>query len=90
MIVELEERNMPEYEPGDYVKVEFPNDASGVGERMWIRVRGCDREKQLVFGVLDSVPLNDYGDKLRLGTEVVVAFDRIVQHRKSWEFDSAN
>lgn len=89
MMIEVEAR-MSKYEPGDFVKVEFPTDASGIGERMWVRVRSCDEEKQLVFGTLDSVPLNDYGGKLRLGTELAVAFDRILQHRKSWEFDSVN
>ena len=81
---------MPKYEPGDFVKVEFPKDVSGIAERMWVRLRSCDEEKQLVYGTLDSVPLNDYGDKLRLGTEVAIAFDRILEHRKSWEFDSVN
>jgi len=27
---------------------------------MWVRVAHCDEEKQLVFGVLDNEPLNDY------------------------------
>src|SRR5271163_4505602 len=52
--------NLPTYERGDYVKVEFPDEATGIGEWMWVRVTRCDEEKQFVFGVLDNEPLNDY------------------------------
>jgi hypothetical protein len=90
MMKRLKEIAVGKYEPGDFVKVEFPDDASGIGERMRIRVTGCDDEKELVFGTLDSVPLNDHEGKLKLGTELAVAFERIVQHRKSWEFDAIN
>lgn len=75
------------YERGDYVKVEFPDEATGVGEWMWIRVQRCDDEKRLVFGTLDNTPLNDLGGKLKLGTELAVSFDQIREHRKSGEFD---
>jgi hypothetical protein len=51
------------YEPGDYVKVEFPDPATGVGEWMWVRVARCDDEKQIAFGTLDSEPVGDYGAK---------------------------
>jgi len=44
----------PTYERGDYVKVEFPDEATGIGEWMWVRVNHCDEKKQLVFGVLDN------------------------------------
>jgi hypothetical protein len=77
---------MPAYEPGDFIKVEFSDESTSVSEWMWVRVRQCDDEKRLVFGVLDSVPLNDYGDKLRLGTELALSFDRIREHRKPSEF----
>ena len=40
---------MPTYKPGDYIKVEFPDEATGVGEWMWVRVRSCDDAKLLVF-----------------------------------------
>jgi hypothetical protein len=39
------------YECGDYIKVEFPDEAMGIGEWMWIRVSHCDDERQLVFGI---------------------------------------
>ena len=44
-------------QPGDYVKVEFRDEASDVGEWMWLRVDRCDDEKQLVYGTLDNEPL---------------------------------
>jgi hypothetical protein len=49
---------LPTYERGDYVKVEFPDEATGVGEWMWVRVHHCDDEKKLVFGTLDNKPVN--------------------------------
>jgi hypothetical protein len=49
------------YERGDYVKVEFPDETTGIGEWMWVRVTDCDDEKKLVFGMLDNEPVNDYG-----------------------------
>lgn len=61
------------YEPGDYVKVEFPDETTGIAEWMWVRVHHCDHDRKLVFGTLDNEPLNGYGDKLRLGTELAVS-----------------
>jgi hypothetical protein len=81
---------LSKYESGDYIKVEFPDETTGVGEWMWVRVHHCDYENKLVFGVLDNVPLNDYGNKLRAGSELAIAFDKIREHRKSSGFDSAN
>jgi len=40
---------MPTYEPGDYIKVDFPDETTGVGEWMWVRVDRCDDERR--FGV---------------------------------------
>lgn len=65
---------MPTYERGDYVKVEFADDATGVGEWMWVRVRSCDDAKRLVFGVLDNEPVNE--GKVRLGSELAISFDQ--------------
>jgi hypothetical protein len=70
------------YEQGDFVKVEFPDDATGVGEWMWVRVDYCDDEKRLIFGALENVPLDDDGTKLKLGSELAVSFDNIREHRK--------
>ena len=50
---------MPKYEKGDYIKVEFSDEATGVAEWMWVRVQSCDDAKQVVFGTLDNAPVND-------------------------------
>jgi len=77
---------MPPYLPGDYVKVEFPDEATGVGEWMWVRVSRSDDQQQLLFGTLDSEPLNDYGDRISLGSELTVSYSQIREHRKRTEF----
>jgi hypothetical protein len=77
---------MPTYEPGDYIKVEFPDETTGIGEWMWVRVSRCDEQKQVVFGRLDSEPLNDYDGKVGLGSELAVSFSQIREHRKPTEF----
>jgi len=77
---------MPTYERGGYVKVEFPGETAGIGEWMWVRVRRCDDENQLVFGVLDNEPLNDYAGKIELGSELAVSYSQIREHRKPTEF----
>ncbi|MGB6738798.1 MAG: hypothetical protein WBE55_23910 [Candidatus Sulfotelmatobacter sp.] len=74
------------YEPGDYVKVEFPDEATGVGEWMWVRVHRCDDAKQLVFGVLDNEPVGDYGARIELGSELAISYVRIRDHKKASEF----
>ena len=79
---------MATYERGDHIKVEFPDQATGVGEWMWVHVRSCDEEKRLVFGTLDSEPANDYGGKLGLGSELAISFDQIRQHRKAHQEQS--
>src|SRR5438128_2912184 len=76
----------PVYERGDYVKVEFPDETTGIGEWMWVRVTHCDEGKQLVFGVLDNEPLNDYEGKVGLGSELAVRYSHIREHRKPTEF----
>lgn len=81
---------MPKYEPGDYIKVEFPDETTGVGEWMWVRVTGCDDAKRLVFGTLDNAPLNDSTGKLKLGTELAISFDQIREHKRASEFDDKN
>jgi hypothetical protein len=77
---------MPTYEHGDYVKVEFPDEATGIGEWMWVRVHHCDDEKQLVFGVLDNQPVKDYEGKIELGSELAANYSKIREHRKPTEF----
>ena len=76
----------PKYEPGDYFKVEFPDEETGIGEWMWVRVEGCDVERQMVFGNLDNEPVNDYEGKLKLGSRLAVRFSQIREHKKPTEF----
>ena len=78
--------DMAKYEPGDYVKVEFPDEETGIGEWMWVRVRHCDDEKQLVFGALDNEPINDYAGNVNLGSELGISYSQIREHRKASEF----
>jgi hypothetical protein len=53
---------------------------------MWVRVTHCDDDKQLVFGKLDSEPLNDYDDKVELGSDLAIRYSQIRDHKKSTEF----
>jgi hypothetical protein len=74
------------YRQGDYVKVEFPDETTGVSEWMWVRVDSCDDEKKLVFGRLDNEPLNDCGGKVALGSQLAVSYSQVREHRKPGEF----
>lgn len=77
---------MATYERGDYIKVEFPDEATGVAEWMWVRVHHCDDQKKLVFGTLDNEPVGDYGGNIELGSELAVSYSQIRGHRKPTEF----
>ena len=74
------------YERGDYIKVEFPGEAGMPGEWMWVRVHHCDDEKKLVFGVLDNQPVNEYGGKVKLGSQLAVSYDNIRECKKASDF----
>lgn len=50
-------------------------------EWMWLRVDNCDDEKRLVYGRLDSEPLNDYGGQIGLESELAVGFSQIRERR---------
>jgi hypothetical protein len=82
----MTETVMPIYAPGDYVKVEFPDNATGIAEWMWVRVHHCDDEKKLVFGTLDNEPVNDYDGRIELGSELAISYARILDHKKASEF----
>ena len=73
------------YEPGDYVKVEFAGDGTGIGELMWVRVEVCDDMRKQIIGRLDNEPLNEYEEKLEQGTQLVVSYAQIREHRKPTE-----
>ena len=76
----------PCYEPGDYVKAEFPDEATGIAEWMWVRVEGRDDERQVVFGRLDNEPLNDYRGRVKLGSQLAVSYTQIQEHKKASQF----
>jgi hypothetical protein len=86
----LGEQQMSKYEQGDFIKVEFPDEATGTGEWMWLRVHNCDDAHQIVFGILDSTPVNDYSGKLKWGTELAISFAQIRERKKAWEFERKN
>lgn len=77
---------MANYEPGDYVKVEFKDDETGESEWMWVRVESRDDANQIVFGQLDSVPVLNSGQKLKLGSQLAVSYSNIREHKKASEF----
>jgi hypothetical protein len=81
---------MSSYEAGDYIKVEFLDETTGVGEWMWVRVQRCDDAQQIVFGILDNVPVNDESGKMKRGTELAVSFTQIRERRKSADFEEEN
>lgn len=77
---------MARYAPGDYVKVEFPDEKTGIGEWMWVRVDRADDEQRLVFGVLDNEPVNNYAGEIKLGSQLAVSYDNIREHKRVAEF----
>ena len=76
---------MPTSERGDYIRVEFPDETTGIGEWMWVRVHHCDEERQLLFGSLDNEPVVNAED-LRRGQELAISYSQIREHRKPSEF----
>lgn len=78
------------YEAGDYVKVEFPDEVTGIGEWMWMRVDQRDDAQQLVFGTLDNEPLNYYKGKVKLGSRLAISYTEVREHRNPTQFKSKN
>jgi hypothetical protein len=77
---------MARFEQGDYVKVEFDSEVTGLPpEWMWVKVHRCDDEHQLVFGQLDNEPVLT-SEELHLGHEVAVEYSKVREHKKHWEF----
>lgn len=77
---------MPNYERGDHIKVEFEGENGMPGEWMWVIVRSRDDKKRIVYGTLDNEPVNEYGGKLRIGSELAISYDRVREHKKPTEF----
>jgi len=44
----------------------------------------------VVYGVLDSEPVNDYSGKVKLGSQLAVSYDNIREHKKAAEVKSQN
>jgi hypothetical protein len=78
----------PCWEPGDHLKVEFEGEEGMPGEWMWVIIDHCDDGKRLVFGTLDNEPVNDYGGRVKLGSQLAVSYDNVQEHRKAAEFKS--
>ena len=78
----------PNYERGDHIKVEFEGENEMPGEWMWVIVQNCDDKKRVVNGVLDSEPLNEYGGKGKLGSELAISYDKVREHKKAADFIS--
>lgn len=76
---------MAKYSAGDYVKVEFRNDATGESEWMWVQVDSCDDRMQLIFGRLDNLPVA-FAEKLKLHSEIAVSYRNVRDHRLAREF----
>ena len=81
---------MANYQRGDYIKVDFPDETTGIGEWLWVRVDRCDEQKQVVFGTLDNEPLNEYSGKVKLGSELAISYSQIREHRKASDFSRPN
>jgi hypothetical protein len=89
-VVQFQADMTESYEPGDYVKVEFPDEATGIGEWVWVRVIRRDDEKRIVFGTLDNEPIGEYAGKIVLGSELAVEYSQIRAHKKPSEFRKAD
>ena len=72
-------------EPGDYIKAEFKDAASGESEWIWVKVSCADEVNRLAFGTLDNEPL--VSTTLRLGMKLAVSFDNIREHMKASSFN---
>ncbi len=80
-----ESTGMPKYQPGDFVKVEFRDEASGESEWMWVQVESCDDERRILLGRLDNAPVV-LTRTLKLGSEIAVSYDNVREHRRLSEF----
>ncbi len=72
----------PQYEPGDHIKVEFEGENGMPGEWMWVIVQSRDDKKRVVYGTLDNEPVNDYAEKVMLGSALAISCDKVRDHKK--------
>lgn len=72
---------MGRYKNGDHVKVEVGGASpSDLPEWIWMLVDSSDDDRQLVFGRLDNQSIAGLG--LKRGQELVVRYDKVVDHRR--------
>lgn len=75
---------MGKYKKGDHVKIEVKDEASPIGEWMWMLVEDSDDERQLVFGRLDNEPVAN--PDMVLGQQLAVSYDKVRQHKRASDF----
>ncbi len=63
---------------------EFKDEDTGDSEWVWGVVDSCDDEEGVLFGRLDNEPMAGTG--LRLGGELAVSYEKVVEHRKASDF----
>jgi len=49
-------------------------------------VQNRDDKKRIVYGTLDNEPVNEYGGKVRLGSELAISYEKVREHKKPSEF----
>lgn len=76
----------PQFEPGDYIKVEFESENGMPGEWMWVIVQNRDDNERIVYGRLDNESLNDVSGRLNIGSQLAISYDKVREHRKPSEF----
>jgi len=76
---------MAKCQPGDYARAEFNHEDTGESEWMWVVVDSCDDGERVLFGRLDNEPV--VGTGLRLGDELAVSYQKVVEHGKAKEFE---
>jgi Uncharacterized protein conserved in bacteria (DUF2314) len=76
---------MGKFEAGDYVKVEFKDEASGESEWMWVRVQRSDDAQAILFGNLDNDPM--VNTDLRVGMELAISYELVREHLKDSSFN---
>jgi hypothetical protein len=74
-----------DHEYGDYLKFEVKDDTTGEAEWMWLKLDHCDDTTRTAFGWLDSQPVI-FGDKLKLGQQLAVSYDKIREYKKKGDF----
>ena len=75
---------MPKYQKGDYLRVELLSGVPGSSMSIWIYVDHCDDKHAIVFGTVDTEPSDWFGNSLKSGTKVAVAYGQVREHRQSW------